>query len=112
MLITLCLFLLLVLRFKGIEYGGIYFSDDFISVYSYYTKNLLLKIYIYRFFYIRYFLIFRLSQGIKEPGLFMEFNLEGILWVSLALYIFKRITVKFWGKFVSNFLSIVLNING
>jgi len=56
-------------------------------------KNLYLSFFLYTVF-----LIFRLSQGIKEPGLFMEFNLEGILWVSLALYIFKRITVKFWAN--------------
>ena len=94
-LITLCLFLLLVLRFKGIEYA-VYTFRMILFLFIVTTRNLNPKNLYLSFFLYTVFLIFRLSQGIEEPGLFMEFNLEGILWISLALYIFKKISVKFW----------------
>lgn len=96
--ITLCFFVLVVLRFKGIEYG-VYTFRMILFLFIVTTRSLKpINLYL-SFFLYTIFLIFRLSQGIKEPGLFMEFNLEGILWVALVIYIFNRISPKIWAKF-------------
>lgn len=80
------LVLLLIFYIKGLEYCV--YTLRLLSVLIFTKLRAISKIQVViGFILYTGFLIVRLLQGIDEPGLFMEFNLEGILWISMAIYI-------------------------